>query len=169
MDEACEVLGDNEELKLGTEEDIKQIDWLMGIETKLEEMLLLRESPEKQAESAAGGAASLLGTPVGHNKTNEFLKEEPKTANKGFSEAVPKDDSIQEPQTSLNQSRFISLQAATNLENERRLLEQKAISDKLQQQLDSLRLGGSLTKPVTDTKAALRLPTCPPPKLMASI
>ena len=61
MDEAYEVMGESEELKQGADEDTKQIDWLMGIETKLEEMLLLRESPEKKSESQAGGAASLLG------------------------------------------------------------------------------------------------------------
>ena len=172
MDEAYEVMGESEELKQGADEDTKQIDWLMGIETKLEEMLLLRESPEKKSESQAGGAASLLGPPLSHNRTKEFLSVEPKAsasaANKGFTANAtgdaPGDVSTGDLNASLNQSRFISLQAATNLENERRLLEQKAISDKLQQQLDSMRQGGGMTRSVTDNKAALRLPTCPPPK-----
>ena len=82
MDEAYEVMGESEELKQGVEEDAKQVDWLMGIETKLEELLLLRESPEKKAESKAGGATSQKhpDPPPNHNKTEDFLNIEPKTA-----------------------------------------------------------------------------------------
>ena len=91
LDEAYEAMGESDELKQGVEEDTKQVDWLMGIETKLEELLLLRESPEKKAGNNAGAATSQqqLGQPLGHNKTDEFLRLEPKpedsTANKAFS------------------------------------------------------------------------------------
>ena len=150
MDEAYEVIGDNEELKQGVEEDTKQVDWLMGIETKLEELLLLRESPEKKIENKAGGTSSHQPQvpPPSHNKTDDFLNTEPKTsdsvANQAFSGGVgaPGDTSAGDLEVAIQQSKFISLQAATNLENERKLLEQKAITEKLQQQLDSLRQVG---------------------------
>ena len=171
LDEAYETLGDSEELKEGVKQDTGQVDWLMGIETKLEELMMLRESPEKRADNMAGAHTEKhQAHPLDPNKTEEFLRLAPKaadtTANNGFnagSGGAPGDDRAQDLNTTFDPSKFLSLQAATNLENEKRLAEQKEISDRLQKQLDNLRLGGG-SRPVTDTKAALRLPTCPPPK-----
>ena len=171
LDEAYETLGENEELKEGAAQDTEQVEWLMGIETKLEELMMLRESPEKKADNSAGAYIEKhLGHPLGHNKTDEFLKMGPKgadsTVNNGFnagSGGAPGDDRIQDLNRTFDPSQFLSLQAAKNLENDKRLVEQKEISDRLQRQLDNLKLGGG-SRPITDTKAALRLPTCPPPK-----
>ena len=76
------------------EEDTKQVDWRMGIETKLEELLLLRESPEKKSESKAGGASSQKhqDPPPSHNKTDDFLNTEPKTADSMANQAFSAKD-----------------------------------------------------------------------------
>ena len=48
LDEAFGTLGDREALKEVVAEDEDQWDWLTKIEAKLEELMLLNESPEKQ-------------------------------------------------------------------------------------------------------------------------
>ena len=73
LDEAFGTMGDSEALKVVVTEDEAQWEWLTKIEAKLEELMLLNESPEKQP-----------------NLTRDHLDHHTKgannTANKGFSE-----------------------------------------------------------------------------------
>jgi hypothetical protein len=50
LDEAYETMGDSEALKIVVTEDEAQWEWLTRIEAKLEELMLLNESPEKQSD-----------------------------------------------------------------------------------------------------------------------
>ena len=62
---------------------------------------------------------------------------------------------------------FLRLQTTANMEQDRKLREQKEKTLQLQQQLENMKISRS-GNPVTDPKSAMRLPTCPPPKFNGS-
>ena len=50
LDDAFGTMGDSEALKDAEAGEDEQWEWLTKIETKLEELMLLKESPEKQSD-----------------------------------------------------------------------------------------------------------------------
>jgi predicted secreted hydrolase len=72
LDEAFETLKGDEGLAEAMVEDEKQWDWLTAIATKLEELMIMRVSPEKGGGASANIA--LLAT-VDEELTKEVLSE----------------------------------------------------------------------------------------------
>ena len=142
LDEAFETLGEDAALAEAMVEDEKQWDWLTDIEAKLEELMIMRVSPEK------GGGASA---------NTAFLEDK----KEGATVQVPYPKSWKKD--SADYQEFLQLQTDANLENEKKFREQEEKALKLQQQLDNLR-STKPNNPVADPKSAMRLPTCPPPK-----
>ena len=140
LDEAFETLGDDAALAEAMVEDEKQWDWLTEIEAKLEELMMMRVSPEKGADA-----------------NNAFLEDKKEAAK--FQVPYPKSWK----KDSADYQEFLQLQTAANLENEKKFREQEEKALKLQQQLDNLRRTKP-NNPVTDPKSAMQLPTCPRPK-----
>ena len=116
LDEAFETLGDDAALAEVLVEDEKQWDWLTEIEAKLEELMMMRVSPEKGADA-----------------NNAFLEDKKEAAK--FQVPYPKSWK----KDSADYQEFLQLQTAANLENEKKFREQEEKALKLQKQLDNLR------------------------------
>ena len=111
-------------------DDEEQWGWLTEIESRIEELQILRDSPEK---------------PPALNDGFICPKPEPRFGRHSY------DD-------------FLRIQTQANRDTERKLREQEARSKKLEERLAALNIDD---KPApqphkTDSKSALKLPTCPP-------
>ena len=140
LEEAFEVMGEDERLIQAIAGDEEREQWLMGIEADLDEKIMLKESPEKVV-----------------NKTEDHMAQPPKLEhsafNTGFHRAV---------NTTFDPDHFLRLQTEANNMNEMKLAAQKSETESLRKQIETLSISGP-GRPVKDPKAALSLPTVPAP------
>ena len=136
LEEACDFLeaGQMEEI---LQSDEAQWEWLTEVEARLEELQMLKDSPEK-----------------------------PPSLNDGFTEP-----NVPPRFGGKTLADFLMTQTISNQDIGRQLKEQEAKSKALEDRLAALGQGGqTVTQPAkTDTKSALRLPTCPPVKFTGEI
>ena len=188
LDEAFEKCGEDcEELNAIVKGNDDQWVWLTEVESKLEEMLMMKESPEKAPDKTkefldltakeatdpsnlAFSAAPHLAPP-GTQATSlaaylQLLSQAQTTAftvpppigqpSAGHTPGRP--DQVQHY---LDLTQQLQSQAAANRELEQKFLEQEIREQDTRDQLANLRVQKTGQ---TDPKAAMRLPTCPPPK-----
>ena len=141
LDEACDSV-EEKDIEDILEVDGALLDRLTELEAKMEELLILKDSPEKEAKK--------------ENLDNAFSKE------RKVGEFSKDAQGLQE---------FLRLQAQQNLETERKLKVQEDESGRMAQELAALRLvKNPQTQGLhKDSKSALRLPTCPPVKFSGDV
>ena len=141
LDEACDSV-DEKDIEDILEVDDALLDRLTEIEAKMEELLILKDSPEKEAKK--------------ENLDNAFSQE------RKVEEFARDTRGLQE---------FLMLQTKKNLETGKKLKVQEDESGKLAQELAALRIvkAPASKDPKTDPKSALRLPTWPTVKFSGDV
>ena len=178
LDEACECLGE-EEIAEVLEEDEKQLDWMVTIEARLDELQILNISPAKGSEALANRGfiqeTDKMEKPwekMGMSMNEYILATEMANADNARkweedkAEKLRKDlEAMKKGSEDMDYRNFLQLQTQANMENERRLREQQEKTRSLEAEIEQLRLGGGRKeRPVSDPKSAMRLPACAPPK-----
>ena len=178
LDEVCESLGEKAIAEV-LEEDDKQMDWMVEIEARLEELQILNLSPAKGPDAIANkgfiNETEKCEKPwekLGISMAEYTMRSEMANAEharkweEAQKESMRKDlDTLKMGEEELNYRNFLQLQTQANLENEKKLQEQQARTRQLAE-IEELRLGGSKKdKPATDPKSSMWLPACAPPKL----